>query len=168
MAPTYTSDSANTMLSAEDKHKLRKPVGEKMCRDRINTCIEQLKTLLEREFHKQDPNTKLEKADILEMTVGFLTQKLQPQSPVPQRAHSEGYSKCWRETLHFLSSSSMKDMMLQNLQRVARRGRRPGQLSGGPEASCPSWSWKTGSAGSPSMQVLMRSLHIFSPTGFLS
>uniref|UniRef100_A0A8C7PZL9 BHLH domain-containing protein n=1 Tax=Oncorhynchus mykiss TaxID=8022 RepID=A0A8C7PZL9_ONCMY len=102
MAPTYTSDSANTMLSAEDKHKLRKPVGKKM------------------EFHKQDPNTKLEKADILEMTVGFLTQKLQPQSPVPQRAHSEGYSQCWRETLHFLSSSSMKDMMLQNLQRAGQ------------------------------------------------
>ncbi|KAK6319121.1 hypothetical protein J4Q44_G00103320 [Coregonus suidteri] len=56
------------MLSAKDKHKLRKPVVEKMRRDRINICIEQLKTLLEKEFHKQDPNTKLEKADILEMT----------------------------------------------------------------------------------------------------
>ncbi|XP_038871254.1 transcription factor HES-5-like [Salvelinus namaycush] len=120
MAPTYTRDSDNTMLSIKDKHKLRKPVVEKMRRDRINTCIEQLKTLLEREFHKQDPNAKLEKADILEMTVGFLKQQLQPQSPVPQRAHSEGYSQCWRETLHFLSSSSMKDMMPQNLQRAGQ------------------------------------------------
>ncbi|XP_013989121.1 transcription factor HES-5-like [Salmo salar] len=120
MAPTYISNSANTMLSAKDKHKLRKPVVEKMRRDRINICVEQLKTLLEREFHKQDPNTKLEKADILEMTVGFLKQKLQPQSPVPQRAHSEGYSQCWRKTLHFLSSSSMKDIMLQNLQRAGQ------------------------------------------------
>ncbi|XP_024284228.2 transcription factor HES-5-like [Oncorhynchus tshawytscha] len=118
MAPTYTRDSDNTMLSTKDKHKLRKPVVEKMRRDRINTCIEQLKTLLEREFHKQDPNAKLEKADILEMTVGFLKQQLQPQRPVLQRAHSEGYSQCWRETLHFLSSSSMKDMMLHNLQRA--------------------------------------------------
>nr|XP_046165730.1 transcription factor HES-5-like [Oncorhynchus gorbuscha] len=120
MAPTYINNSANTILSAKDKHKLRKPVAEKMCRDRINTCIEQLKTLLEREFHKQDPNTKLEKAVILEMTVGFLMQKLQPQSPIPQRAYSEGYSQGWRETLHFLSSSSMKDMMLQNLQRAGQ------------------------------------------------
>ncbi|XP_010879998.2 transcription factor HES-5 [Esox lucius] len=120
MAPTYTRDSGNTMLSTKDKHKLRKPVVEKMRRDRINTCIEQLKTLLEREFHKQDPNTKLEKADILEMTVVFLKQQLHPQSPVPQRAHSEGYSFCWRETLHFLSSSSIEDITLQNLQKTSQ------------------------------------------------
>ncbi|KAJ7998609.1 hypothetical protein DPEC_G00206670 [Dallia pectoralis] len=118
MAPTFTRDSGNAMLSTKDKHKLRKPVVEKMRRDRINTCIEQLKALLEREFHKQDPNTKLEKADILEMTVVFLKQQLQPQSPVPQRAHSDGYSLCWRETLHFLSSSSIKDITLPNLQRA--------------------------------------------------
>ncbi|KAL0978477.1 hypothetical protein UPYG_G00170960 [Umbra pygmaea] len=119
MAPTYTRDS-NTMLSTKDKHKLRKPVVEKMRRDRINTCIEQLKTMLEREFHKQDPNTKLEKADILEMTVVFLKQLLRPQSPGPQNAHGEGYSLCWRETLHFLSSSAVKDMTLQNVQRAAQ------------------------------------------------
>lgn len=62
-----------------------------MRRDRINTCIEQLKVILEKEFHKQEPNSKLEKADILEMTVKHLRnlQRLQmtgmsaqsPQSP---------------------------------------------------------------------------------------
>uniref|UniRef100_A0A8C5GAU1 Transcription factor HES-5 n=1 Tax=Gouania willdenowi TaxID=441366 RepID=A0A8C5GAU1_GOUWI len=51
---------------------LRKPIVEKKRRDRINSCIEQLKVILEKEFHKQEPNSKLEKADILEMTVSFL------------------------------------------------------------------------------------------------
>lgn len=80
-----------------------------MRRDRINTSIEQLKAMLEKEFHKQDPNTKLEKADILEMTVVFLKQALQSKSSVPQQAHSDSYSQCWRETLHFLSLNSKVD-----------------------------------------------------------
>ncbi|XP_033822778.1 transcription factor HES-5-like [Periophthalmus magnuspinnatus] len=116
MAPACTRDSTVSMLSAKDKHKLRKPVVEKMRRDRINSCIEQLKVLLEREFHKQDPNAKLEKADVLEMTVVFLKQQL--QSPSSHAAHMEGYSQCWKETVHFLSSSSIKDMSLSHLQRL--------------------------------------------------
>ncbi|XP_046881572.1 hairy and enhancer of split-related 15, tandem duplicate 1 [Hypomesus transpacificus] len=118
MAPTCTRDSDTSMLSTKDKHKLRKPAVEKMRRDRINICIEQLKTLLEKEFHKQDPNAKLEKADILEMTVVFLKQQLQSRSMVPLRAHGQGYSQCWREALHFLSASSTKDATLQHLQHL--------------------------------------------------
>uniref|UniRef100_A0A8C4HMR1 Transcription factor HES-5 n=1 Tax=Dicentrarchus labrax TaxID=13489 RepID=A0A8C4HMR1_DICLA len=53
-----------------------KPLVEKMRRDRINSCIEQLKVLLEKEFHKQDPNAKLVKDDVLEMTVVFLRRQL--------------------------------------------------------------------------------------------
>ncbi|KAJ0068668.1 hypothetical protein NL108_010351 [Boleophthalmus pectinirostris] len=30
----------------------------------------------------------------------------------------EGYSQCWKETMHFLSSSSIKDMSLSHLQRL--------------------------------------------------
>lgn len=46
-----------------------------MRRDRINSSIEHLKVLLEKEFHKQQPNVKLEKADILEMAVNYLQQQ---------------------------------------------------------------------------------------------
>lgn len=49
-----------------------------MRRDRINSSIEQLKVLLEKEFHKQQPNVKLEKADILEMAVAYLKQHTLP------------------------------------------------------------------------------------------
>ncbi|KAM4612767.1 transcription factor HES-5-like [Polymixia lowei] len=126
MAPSCTRDSPYSMLSTKDKHKLRKPVVEKMRRDRINSCIEQLKTLLEKEFHKQDPNAKLEKADVLEMTVMFLKQQLQPQSAASRRAHGDGYSQCWEETLHFLSANSLKDATLPHL-RDLRAARGAGQ-----------------------------------------
>lgn len=52
---------------------------EKMRRDRINSSIEQLKLLLEKEFQRHQPNSKLEKADILEMTVSYLKQQSQLQ-----------------------------------------------------------------------------------------
>uniref|UniRef100_A0A9J8BWU9 Transcription factor HES-5 n=1 Tax=Cyprinus carpio carpio TaxID=630221 RepID=A0A9J8BWU9_CYPCA len=113
MAPTYMTDYSK--LSNKEKHKLRKPVVEKMRRDRINSCIEQLKSMLEKEIHQQDPNTKLEKADILEMTVVFLKQQLQPKTSAPQKAHFDGYSQCCRETMSFLSGNSKVDAVRQHL-----------------------------------------------------
>ncbi|KAL6464932.1 hypothetical protein MHYP_G00272490 [Metynnis hypsauchen] len=115
MAPTYLPASDYSKLSNKEKHKLRKPVVEKMRRDRINNCIEQLKVMLEKQFHQQDPNTKLEKADILEMTVVFLKQQLQPQISAPLKAHHDGYSQCWQETVNFLSANSKLDVALQHL-----------------------------------------------------
>ncbi|KAI5093354.1 hairy and enhancer of split-related 15, tandem duplicate 1 [Silurus meridionalis] len=115
MAPTCMPSADYSKLSNKEKHKLRKPVVEKMRRDRINSCIEQLKGMLEKEFHQQDPNTKLEKADILEMTVIFLKQQLQSQISAPQKAHRDGYSQCWRETVNFLSANSKLDVTLQHL-----------------------------------------------------
>ncbi|XP_016359636.1 uncharacterized protein LOC107701977 [Sinocyclocheilus anshuiensis] len=67
-------DMTPTIISKEQlplNNKLRKPRVEKMRRDRINSSIEQLKCLLAPEFLKQQPDTKLEKADILEMTLNF-------------------------------------------------------------------------------------------------
>ncbi|KAG7257720.1 hypothetical protein CRUP_029372 [Coryphaenoides rupestris] len=121
MAPTYTRDSA---LSTKDRHKLRKPVVEKMRRDRINTCIEQLKGLLEKEFQTQEPNAKLEKADVLEMTVSFLRQQLRSQSAAPHAARRHGYARCWKETLHFLSANSVEEAALpchQHLHAAAQK-----------------------------------------------
>ncbi|XP_032417908.1 hairy-related 12 [Xiphophorus hellerii] len=87
--PNSYSSIHHLRMSERDNIKLRKPIVEKMRRDRINTCIEQLKVILEKEFHKQEPNSKLEKADILEMTVSFLRQQLQVGSlsellPLPE------------------------------------------------------------------------------------
>nr|XP_020476284.1 transcription factor HES-5-like [Monopterus albus] len=95
MAPCSTNYSSihHIRISEKDNIKLRKPIVEKMRRDRINSCIEQLKIILEKEFHKQEPNSKLEKADILEMTVNFLRQQLQPG--LCQTNYSQGYSHCY-------------------------------------------------------------------------
>ncbi|CAN9515791.1 unnamed protein product [Ophioblennius macclurei] len=102
MAPCSSSYSSvhHIRISERDNIKLRKPIVEKMRRDRINSCIEQLKVILEKEFHKQEPNSKLEKADILEMTVSFLRQQLQAGL-----CHSD-FNFCWRDSAHFLSAPS--------------------------------------------------------------
>ncbi|XP_048375300.1 transcription factor HES-5-like [Sphaerodactylus townsendi] len=95
-------------LLAKEKNKLRKPVVEKMRRDRINSSIEQLKVLLEKEFQRHQPNSKLEKADILEVAVSYLKQQRQSQGPVfaqknPELDFNTGYLRCLRETFNFLS-----------------------------------------------------------------
>uniref|UniRef100_A0A8B9EBA0 Transcription factor HES-5 n=1 Tax=Anser cygnoides TaxID=8845 RepID=A0A8B9EBA0_ANSCY len=84
-------------LLPKEKNKLRKPVVEKMRRDRINSSIEQLKLLLEKEFQRHQPNSKLEKADILEVAVSYLKQQSQLQDP------GDGYLRCLKEAMHFLS-----------------------------------------------------------------
>ncbi|XP_047195394.1 transcription factor HES-5-like [Hippoglossus stenolepis] len=75
MAPTITA--ARTNSQEHLRLQLRKPLVEKLRRRRINSSIELLKSLLGPEFLNQQPDSKLEKADILEMTVCFLTQLLQ-------------------------------------------------------------------------------------------
>ncbi|XP_030041713.1 transcription factor HES-5 [Microcaecilia unicolor] len=110
MAP-YSDFLGLDKLTAKEKNKLRKPVVEKMRRDRINSSIEQLKLLLEREFQGQQPNTKLEKADVLEMAVSYLQVHGRPQIGTVASLHKEdtqgdfkeGYSRCFKEALHFLS-----------------------------------------------------------------
>ena len=64
--------------------QLRKPLVEKLRRERINSSIEQIKSLLGPEFLKQQPDSKLEKADILEMTVCVL-RRLQQQNEKQRR-----------------------------------------------------------------------------------
>ncbi|TDH10707.1 hypothetical protein EPR50_G00078540 [Perca flavescens] len=112
MAPCSTIH--HIRISEKDNIKLRKPAVEKMRRDRINSCIEQLKIILEKEFHKQEPNSKLEKADILEMTVSFLRQQLQPG--LCQSDYNQGYSHCWRDSVHLLSAGSNAEASVTPLQ----------------------------------------------------
>uniref|UniRef100_A0A3B1IXJ7 Orange domain-containing protein n=1 Tax=Astyanax mexicanus TaxID=7994 RepID=A0A3B1IXJ7_ASTMX len=101
--------------------QLRKPVVEKMRRDRINS-----------KFLNQQPDSKLEKADILEMTVSFLRRQQQQQQQQPafssrSAAVNQGFSRCVHELLHFLSKDEVKTQsqrklmnhVLQNLQHPA-------------------------------------------------
>ncbi|XP_063072297.1 transcription factor HES-4-A-like [Engraulis encrasicolus] len=81
MAPTIITAADHPKDYMSLSHKLRKPIVEKLRRDRINNCIEELKALLGPQLLNQQPESKLEKADILEMTVCLLKQLQQKTLP---------------------------------------------------------------------------------------
>ncbi|VDI07854.1 Hypothetical predicted protein [Mytilus galloprovincialis] len=77
MAPTDEDKRKITEGSTPDRPKKRvnKPLIEKRRRERINECLNQLQTLiaqLDKDKYKVGRPAKLEKADILEMTVEFV------------------------------------------------------------------------------------------------
>uniref|UniRef100_A0A667WI70 BHLH domain-containing protein n=1 Tax=Myripristis murdjan TaxID=586833 RepID=A0A667WI70_9TELE len=106
MAPTVTSAASNCQEQLTLSHKLRKPLVEKHRRERINSSIEQLKCLLAPELLQQQPDSKLEKADILEMT---------QQRAVGSAAVNQGYSSCVQEVAHFLSKEELKSQSQRRL-----------------------------------------------------
>ncbi|KAK2821560.1 hypothetical protein Q7C36_020903 [Tachysurus vachellii] len=137
MAPTVTSalNISNEQLPLNNK--LRKPMVEKMRRDRINSSIEQLKSLLAAEFLNQQPDSKLDKGDILEMTVSFLRrqQKQQPAFSSSSAAVNQGFSRCVHDIVHFLSKDEVKTQSqrkllnhFQNLQPSSDENRRESVL----------------------------------------
>uniref|UniRef100_A0A4W5RH08 Uncharacterized protein n=1 Tax=Hucho hucho TaxID=62062 RepID=A0A4W5RH08_9TELE len=107
MAPTTTSAMiySKEHLTLTDK-KDRKPVVEKLCRDRINSKI-----------LNQQSDSKLEKADILEMTVSIIMSR-----PPLSSLHC---SKCVQEIVHFLRLLSH----FQILQPSSDKNRRESDLS---------------------------------------
>ncbi|KAL4604877.1 hairy-related 2-like [Arapaima gigas] len=75
--------------------KLRKPAVEKIRRDRINSSIEQLKDLLhahaeqqQRQWQRRWRGDKLDKADILEMTVRLLKESVRSSSSLGREHRS--------------------------------------------------------------------------------
>ncbi|KAG8445457.1 hypothetical protein GDO86_010295 [Hymenochirus boettgeri] len=94
------------LCTAKEERKLRKPLIERKRRERINSCLEQLKETVVKAFHLDQ--SKLEKADILEMTVKHL-QNIQgsrgpgeaSQGVDAQQRFSTGYIQCMHE-LHSL------------------------------------------------------------------
>ncbi|KAK7916479.1 hypothetical protein WMY93_012240 [Mugilogobius chulae] len=116
MTPTMTAAMGLSQEHLSLSHKLRKPVVEKLRRERINSSIEQLKSLLCAEFLQQQPDSKLEKADILEMTVTVLTRLQQQQThslshslmKSPQQSHCTELHN-HKEALFCLQSSTSKD-----------------------------------------------------------
>ncbi|XP_073417780.1 transcription factor HES-5-like [Dendrobates tinctorius] len=99
--------------------KLRKPVIEKMRRDRINSSIEQLRILLEKEFQRHQLPSKPEKADILEMTVTFLQRHMAERDvTASSQAQREGYSTCAQDAVTFLTQHKQSDLQVQLLQNL--------------------------------------------------
>ncbi|XP_073846231.1 deadpan [Musca autumnalis] len=98
-------------LSKAELRKTNKPIMEKRRRARINHCLNELKSLI-LEAMKKDParHTKLEKADILEMTVKHL-QSVQRQQlnmalqtdPTVIHKFKTGFAECADEVNRYVS-----------------------------------------------------------------
>ncbi|XP_044160437.1 transcription factor HES-5-like [Bufo gargarizans] len=107
MAPSINilQEAKTRKIGGLQKNKIRKPVIEKMRRDRINHNIEQLRILMEKDIQTHHQHSKLEKADVLEMAVKFLHRKRQHcmnDSQNSQDLYYQGYYMCLKETVGFL------------------------------------------------------------------
>ncbi|XP_041508807.1 transcription factor HES-3 isoform X1 [Microtus oregoni] len=95
---TEPTSRGNPSGSASSFRKISKPLMEKKRRARINMSLEQLKSLLERHYSHQIRKRKLEKADILELSVKYmksLQNSLQGLWPVPSGLdHPSGFQGC--------------------------------------------------------------------------
>ncbi|KAG9283212.1 transcription factor HES-5-like [Astyanax mexicanus] len=108
MTPTVSAALIYSRDHLPLSNKLRKPIVEKMRRERINSSMEKLKSLLGGEFLKQQPDSRQEKADILEMTLQFLKQQQQQQSHNNSKATAAPSQR--RLLRHFLTMQpSMKN-----------------------------------------------------------
>ncbi|KAK4873964.1 hypothetical protein RN001_013324 [Aquatica leii] len=91
--------------------KVMKPMLERKRRARINRCLDELKELMVTALQSEGENvSKLEKADILELTVRHLHNlKRQHQLVIPgEQSYAEkfraGFSQCAQEVSQFLST----------------------------------------------------------------
>ncbi|XP_061666412.1 hairy-related 9 isoform X3 [Syngnathoides biaculeatus] len=113
-APANGSHTPDKPKNASEHRKSSKPIMEKRRRARINESLGQLKTLILDALKKDSSrHSKLEKADILEMTVKHLRnlQRVQMSAAVlsPDAAvlskYRAGFNECMNEVTRFLSTS---------------------------------------------------------------
>ncbi|CAK6951199.1 hairy-related 3 [Scomber scombrus] len=80
-------------------NKVSKPLMEKKRRARINKCLDQLKSLLESYYSSNIRKRKLEKADILELTVKHLRNLQKIQSCTTPASEFSDYQSGFRSCL---------------------------------------------------------------------
>ncbi|XP_061833064.1 hairy-related 9 isoform X1 [Nerophis lumbriciformis] len=112
-APANGSHTPDKPKNASEHRKSSKPIMEKRRRARINESLGQLKTLILDALKKDSSrHSKLEKADILEMTVKHLRnlQRVQMSAALSPDAsvlgkYRAGFNECMNEVTRFLSTS---------------------------------------------------------------
>ncbi|XP_006011219.1 transcription factor HES-1-like [Latimeria chalumnae] len=144
--------SAENIETAREQRKMSKPIMEKRRRARINESLSQLRFLILDTVKKESPRySKLEKADILEMTVKYLrmvqhdhiTAALSIDPSILSKFRA-GFNECANEVTRFLSKC-------EGIQ-VEVRSRLLNHLATCVSAlSCP----PTSPASRPSLQVLV-------------
>lgn len=112
-APASGAHTPDKPKNASEHRKSSKPIMEKRRRARINESLGQLKTLILDALKKDSSrHSKLEKADILEMTVKHLRnlQRVQMSAALSADAtviskYRAGFNECMNEVTRFLSTS---------------------------------------------------------------
>ncbi|XP_029026808.1 hairy-related 8.2 [Betta splendens] len=116
MTASSVAHSVGKHPSAKEERKLRKPLIERKRRERINNCLDQLKETVIGAFRLDQ--SKLEKADILEMTVKHLQniQSSKLNDPTlgleAQQKYSTGYIQCMHEVHNMLLTCEWMDKTL--------------------------------------------------------
>lgn len=124
-------DTLDNVMSKEHKSSLRKsnkPIMEKRRRARINNCLTQLKSLVLESMRKDSSQySKLEKADILEMTVKHLRNLQRNQlasamasDPTVVTKFRAGFHECANEVIRYLGTvqnvgSDVKSRLVSHL-----------------------------------------------------
>ncbi|XP_072282433.1 transcription factor HES-4 [Pyxicephalus adspersus] len=111
-APANSAQTPDKPKSASEHRKSSKPIMEKRRRARINESLGQLKTLILDALKKDSSrHSKLEKADILEMTVKHLRNLQRVQMTAALSAdpsvlgkYRAGFNECMNEVTRFLST----------------------------------------------------------------
>ena len=114
-----SSDSDVPLSRTHQYKKITKPLLERKRRARINKCLDELKDIMTVALQAEGENvSKLEKADILELTVRHLHKLNQSQGLVPKNPIEElqrfqaGYTSCAQEAATFLLSTPGVDVRL--------------------------------------------------------
>ncbi|XP_034807654.1 transcription factor HES-4 isoform X1 [Pan paniscus] len=152
-APASASRTPDKPRSAAEHRKSSKPVMEKRRRARINESLAQLKTLILDALRKESSrHSKLEKADILEMTVRHLRSLRRVQvtaalsaDPAVLGKYRAGFHECLAEVNRFLAGcesvpADVRSRLLGHLAACLRQlgpSRRPASLSPAAPAEAP-------------------------------
>ncbi|MEE6483664.1 hypothetical protein FKM82_013627 [Ascaphus truei] len=103
-----TNSETQGKIPTGNFRKISKPLMEKKRRARINVSLEQLKTLLENNYSQNIRKRKLEKADILELTVKYIKTLQNSLQGVPLYRSTEyqaGFRNCLNGVSQFLRTS---------------------------------------------------------------
>ncbi|XP_057665865.1 enhancer of split mbeta protein-like [Diorhabda carinulata] len=118
MAPTSFSTNMSELneepISRTYQYrKVMKPMLERKRRARINRCLDELKELMVTALQNEGENvSKLEKADILELTVRHLHNLKSHHQLVlsPEQSYADrfraGFTQCAQEVTHFITNPS--------------------------------------------------------------
>ncbi|KAJ0176728.1 hypothetical protein K1T71_007907 [Dendrolimus kikuchii] len=130
--PVVVVNNSNSPVQTDqkksgDNRRSNKPIMEKRRRARINNCLNELKALI-LDAMKKDParHSKLEKADILEMTVKHLEGLRSEGAGSPDRFRA-GYRQCVSEVTKFQGlEPALKRRLVRHLEGcVNTSGTRP-------------------------------------------